>query len=329
MADLHSPERHNQNEPNAFVRSVIDLSPDDIVTSENKQLSILTFLGKHLRTLILIVCAGILAWSVLYILDTLRQYAEAEDLYEGVGGLVMGNNGEAEMMYSSPQGAPTPDYNASQNLTDEDISDIINTVTVNKEFELVRNKLVSLKKQYPDLYGWIILDGTPINYPIMQSTDNDYYLDHSYTGGKLKAGAIFADYKCDRDLMRNYNLVLYGHHMTNNTMFHSLDNFLNANFFYTNNTVKIFTLDGMFTYKVFSAYETNKYYHYIRTHFTTRESFVNFANEMRDNSIHSVPGLTFGTGDRLLTLSTCTNRSDDGRLSVHAVMVDYYLAKKS
>jgi len=326
MADLHSPERHDQNEPNAFVRSVIDLSPDDIVTSDKKHLSVLSFLGKHVRTLILIVCAGVLVWSVLYILDTLKQYAEAEDLYEGVGGLIMGNNGEAEMMYSSPQGALTPDYNASQNLTDEEIGDIINTVTVNKEFELVRNKLVSLKKQYPDLYGWIILEGTPINYPIMQSDDNDYYLDHSYTGGKLKAGAIFADYRCDRDLMRNYNLVLYGHHMTNNTMFHSLDNFLNASFFYTNNTVKIFTLDGMFTYKVFSAYETDKYYHYIRTHFTTRESFVNFANEMRDNSIHPVPGLTFGTGDRLLTMSTCTNRSDDGRLSIQAVMVDYYLA---
>ncbi len=322
MADFTPRPHHDEKEPSDFVRSVIELSSDDIALPEKKKRSVSTFLSYHLRTFFLFLCVVVLLWSGFFILDSLRQYVEAETIY---GDLVMDNDGRVEIMFSSPQSVLTPDYLASQNLTDEDINDITNGSSLNKDFERVRSKLASLKKKYPDLYGWITLEGTPINYPIMQAADNDYYLDHSYTGSKLKAGAIFADWKCDRDLMRNYNLVLFGHHMTNNTMFHSLDKFLNENFFRTNNIVKIYTLDGMFTYQVISVYETNKYYPYIRTSFTTRESFVTFANQMRDNSIHKVPDLTFDTDDRLLTLSTCTNRSEDGRLAVHAVMIDYYL----
>ena len=322
MADFTPRPHHDEKEPSEFVRSVIELSSDDIALPEKKKRSVSTFLSYHLRTFLLFLCIVVLLWSGFFILDSLRQYVEAETIY---GDLVMDNDGRVEIMFSSPQSVLTPDYLASQNLTDEDINDITNGSSLNKDFERVRSKLASLKKKYPDLYGWITLEGTPINYPIMQAADNDYYLDHSYTGSKLKAGAIFADWKCDRDLMRNYNLVLFGHHMTNNTMFHSLDKFLNENFFRTNNIVKIYTLDGMFTYQVISVYETNKYYPYIRTSFTTRESFVTFANQMRDNSIHKVPNLTFDTDDRLLTLSTCNNRSENGRLAVHAVMIDYYL----
>ncbi len=325
MADMENNERHDVNVPNDFVRSVIELSPDDIVKADKKRRSPLVFLTEHLRILILLVCTVVLVWSVIYILDTLNHYAMAEDLYGDLGELIMGNSGGAEIMFASPQAALSPDYNASQNLTPEDFE----IPTINKEYELIRNKLMTLKKQYPDLYGWIILEGTVINYPIMQSTDNDYYLDHSYDGSKLKAGAIFADYRNNRDLMRNYNLVLYGHHMTNETMFNSLDKFLDESFFRTNNIINIYTLDGMFTYRVFSVYETDKYYPYIRTVFSSRESFINFANEMRDNSIHSIPGLTFDANDRILTLSTCTNRSDDGRLAVQAVMIEYYLANHS
>ena len=81
----------------------------------------------------------------------------------------------------------------------------------------------------------------------------------------------------------------------------------------------------MFTYRVFSVYETVMTYPYIRTRFESREHFVAFAEEIRDNSIFKVPDLTFATDDRILTLSTCTNRSDEGRLAVHAILVDYHL----
>ncbi len=303
----------------------MELSSDDIAPDNKKKSPFAFLFSGGLRRIILVVCIGVLVWSSIYIVDTLRNYSLAESLYAQIGEEIIGDASGVEMMYASPPSVQTPNYDASQNLTDKDVTNLAGSGTVNKEFERVKNKLYTLKQQYPDLYGWIIVPGTGISYPIMQSNDNAYYLDHSYTGAKLKAGSIFADYHNDRDLMRNYNLVLFGHHMTNNSMFHSLDNYLSADFFRTNNTVYIYTLDGMFTYQIFSVYETNKYYGYIRTIFSSRDGFVSFAEEVAGKSIHKTDTV-FGTGDRLLTLSTCNNRSDDGRLAVHAVMTDYYLS---
>jgi len=319
-------KRHEKEKPNEFIRSVMSLSPSDIPQERGGRRSPLSILTDHLRLVIFLVCVGVLIWSGFYFYDTLKQYAEAEDLYENLGDLIAGDASYVEQMYSSPQSVPTPDYQASQKLTDEEIEDIVTPVrpVINKEFERVHNQLVSLKKQYPDLYGWITLEGTVINYPIMQSKDNDYYLDHSYKGTKLKAGAIFADYRNHRTLTKNKNLVLYGHHMSNNTMFHSLDKFLAKSFFNTNNIVKIYTLDGMYTYKVFSVYETHMYYRYIQTAFGSYEDLDEFVREIADNSIHTPSGVTLNGDSRILTLSTCTNRSGNGRLAVHAVMIDSY-----
>lgn len=327
MADHPQNERHDANEPNEFLRSVIDLSPDDIVTTEKKKGSLLSFLTRHIRTAIFGICLIVLIGSGVYLTEILIDYGRADSIYDHIGDVIMGEGGGMDMMFGSPQSPLTPDYNASQNLSDDEIQDITSSGAVDKDYERIRNKLYGLKQKYPDLYGWIHLPGTVISYPIMQSTDNDYYLDHSYTGTKLKAGSIFADYRCMDELMRNYNLVLYGHHMTNNAMFNSLDKFLDRKFFDTNNIIYVYTLDGMFTYRVFSVYETVMTYPYIRTRFDSREHFLAFAKEICGNSIHQVPDQTFTTDDRILTLSTCTNRSEEGRLAVHAVMIDYRLVK--
>ncbi len=323
----HPIKRHDE-EPNEFVRSVIKLSPDDITKKKGESRSPLSFLLDHLRIVVFCICLAVMIWSGFYLIDTLQQYAEAEDMYDSLVDMVVGNAGLMEPMSLSSQSFPTRDHKASQDSSGGDIDDPIipQRPVINKEYERIRNQLEALKKQYPDLYGWIVLEGTVINYPIMQAKDNDYYLDHSYKGTKLKAGAIFADYRNSRTLMQNKNLVLYGHHMSNNTMFHSLDKFLAKSFFETNNIVKIYTLDGMFTYQVFSVYETNMYYRYIQTVFKSAKDVDAFVNEIAENSIHKASGVTLNGDSRILTLSTCTNRSEIGRLAVHAVMIDSYIA---
>ena len=323
----HPIESHDGNEPNDFVRSVIELSPDDIVTDKPKRRSPLAFLSDHLRLAVLLLCLAVLIASLGSLVETFQQYDEGEELYDSLGDLIAGNSGIVDMMYSSPQSTPTPDYAASQKLTDDQLNDLTRpqVPVINKEYERVRSQLVTLKKQYPDLYGWIILEGTIINYPIMQSTDNEYYLNRSYKGTKLKAGSIYADYRCDRTLMNNKNLVIYGHHMVNQTMFNSLDNFLSKSFFENNNIVRIYTLDGMFTYQVFSVYETHMYYPYITTYFATDEDVNAFFQRIHSNSIHPNSQIQLDAASRVLTMTTCTNRSKSGRLAVHAVMIDAYL----
>ncbi|MBE6637512.1 MAG: class B sortase [Ruminococcaceae bacterium] len=319
-------EHQNNTDRDAFARSVTALTPDDIPQKNPKKRSTADYLFNHIRVMLLLICGAILVWSLGYIFDTLKQYDRTDQLYDGLGDMIANGLG-VEGMFASPSSPTTPDYDASQKLSGEDIEQIGKpSEPVNKEFERMRNILLGLKSKYPDLYGWIVLPGTVINYPVMQSTDNDYYLDHAYNGDRLAAGAIYVDYHCKKDLWSNYNLVVYGHHMTNGTMFNSLDKFFNESFFRTNNTVYFYTLDGMFTYEVFSFYETNMYYPYIRTIFPNYSTFKEFSEEMRDNSIFEVEGLTFGDAERMLTLSTCNNRTDEGRLAVHAILVDAYLA---
>lgn len=314
-------------EENEFVRSLHTLTADDITIPKKKKRRLSDLIFDNLRLALLLVCSLVLVVSVVYIGDSLRHYIMADSLYGDLQNMMQGG-ATVDMMFASPSSPTTPDYKASQNLTGDDISGIVTpSRPINKEYEMMKVKLAGLKAQYPDLYGWIRLPGTVIDYPIMQSTDNDYYLDHSYSGSSLKAGAIFADYRCDRTLLSNRNLVIYGHHMTNNSMFNPLDNYFKESFFRSNNTIYIYTLDGMYTYEVFSVYETTKYYPYIRTYFANPSQFVSFATELMGNSIHAYHDFAFGDNDRILTLSTCNNRTDDGRIAVHAVLTDVYSAK--
>lgn len=311
-----------KGEKNEFLSSVIALTPDEIAPKRKRKRRVSGLLFDNFRRLILLLCSITLVVSLLLIFESLGEYAAADEMY---GGLVNQDNGTVEMLFASPSLSASPDYEKSQTLTEDDIGNLGTPPVINKEFERMKIKLTALKEKYPDLYGWIVLPGTVINYPIMQTEDNDYYLEHSYKGTPLKAGAIFADYRCHPDILENRNLVVYGHHMTNNSMFNSLDSFLKESFFETNNIVYIYTLDGMYTYEIFSVYETNQYYPYIRTNFPDDEVFLDFAEEMRENSIYRRDDIVFTAESQLLTLSTCTNRSQEGRLAVQAILVDAYV----
>ena len=92
----------------------------------------------------------------------------------------------------------------------------------------VRQSLIdsaqSLNNAYPDAIGWLYIPDTAINYPIMQSDDNDYYLSHAYDGSYLKAGSVFLDHRCENRFMNPINIV-YGHNMRNGSMFAGVVNF--------------------------------------------------------------------------------------------------------
>lgn len=313
----------NKERKTEFAESLSSLTADDICPQKTKKRRGTDLIFDNLRYILIAVCGIILIISGISVASSLKGYADQNKTYDSIGDFVMKADG-VEMMFSGPDMPLTPDYKTSQQLTAEDLSDYLNPATVNKEYARVRIKLADLKSQYPDLYGWISVSGTNISYPIMQSEDNDYYLTHSYTGASLGAGAIFADYRCDRTHGSNKNLVLYGHHMSNSSMFHQLDNFLQESFFKNNGKVTIYTLDGMYTYKIFSIYQTTMYYPYITTYFDTDESFLQFAETIEGNSIHKGDDVEFTAGSKLLTLSTCNNRYKSGRLAVHAVMIESY-----
>lgn len=189
----------------------------------------------------------------------------------------------------------------------------------------MKASLTALKAKNPDVYGWIYVEGTTIDHPIMRGSDNDYYLNHAYTGEALPIGSIFLDYNTKDTLTDNFNAVIYGHNVvavsgSKSSMFHDVTKFLDADFF-NSNKIYIYTMDGVFIYKAVSIYPTTADYFYYRTEFPNETTFLKFANEMVANS--KVPsGESFSSGDTMITLSTCTNGASDGRYALHAKLME-------
>ncbi len=189
----------------------------------------------------------------------------------------------------------------------------------------MKASLTALKAKNPDVYGWIYAEGTTIDHPVMRGSDNDYYLDHAYTGEALPIGSIFLDYNTKDVLTDNYNAVIYGHNVvavagSKSSMFHDVTKYLDADFF-ANHKIYIYTMDGVFIYKPVSIYPTTSDYFYYRTDFPNDAAFLKFANEVVANS--KVPcSETFSAGDTMITLSTCTNGATDGRYALHAKLVE-------
>ena len=313
----------NNERKRDFLQSLSTMTADDIRAKKKKKRRVIDTVLDNLRYVILGVCAVTLVVCVYNIGKSALDYTKQNRLYDAIGDFVMKQDG-VEMMFPGQNVQTTPDHKTGLTMTKEDLSEYTGAQVVNKEYARVRVKLLNLKSRYPDLYGWITVSGTNINYPIMQTDNNDYYLNHSYNGSMLGAGAIFADFTCESKLIYNRNLVVYGHHMSNSSMFHQLDNFLKESFYMNNGMITVYTLDGMYTYQIFSIYETDKYYPYITTYFPDNDTFVNFAETIEQNSIYRKKDVVFDANSRILTLSTCNNRFSDGRLAVHAVMVDIY-----
>ncbi len=322
MNNENSGKAQRQGE---FIRSVDRLSPSDIQSNEKKQ-DFMSLLLDNSRSIMLFFCCAVLIFSTIYVGNAITHYVKASDVYSNAAGIINGGNSAINQMYSPNTPISTPDYSESQLLTKEDIEDISSTGTVNKDFERIRSRLISLKSQYPNLYGWITIPGTTIDLPVMHTTNNDYYLNHSYTGQYVSSGAIFVDYNCDSILDRNNNLVVYGHHMVYGGMFSPLDKFLSSKFFNKNNTIIFYTVDAMYTYKIFSVYATDKYDPYIRNSFPSKASFYKFCTQRQNFSIHDTRDqIKLKEGDKIITLSTCTNRVADGRIAVHGVLTSKVL----
>ena len=189
------------------------------------------------------------------------------------------------------------------------------------DLEEMRASLSALREINSDVYGWIYVADTRINYPILRGPDNDYYLDHGYNRNYLPIGSIFLDFSTKDTLNDNYNAVLYGHNVAaGNMMFHDVTKFLNQEFF-DSARIYIYTMEGVYIYKPVSIYQTKSDYFYFRTGFHSEEEFLTFAAEMVSNSKFPA-GETFASGDTMITLSTCTNGAPDGRYSLHAKLIE-------
>ena len=185
-------------------------------------------------------------------------------------------------------------------------------------------QLEELQKEISDIIGWIAIPGTNINYPVLQTIDNSFYLTHDFKKEYSENGSIFLDK--DFDLEKpSTNYLIYGHRNKNGQMFDDLINYKKEEFYKKHPTIQFTTskesseyeIIAVFLSRVYYKYETNVFRYYDFIDADTWEDFDNYVNNCKEAALYDV-GKTAKYGDQLLTLSTCEYSQTDGRLAIVA-----------
>ena len=177
-----------------------------------------------------------------------------------------------------------------------------------------------LLQKNSDTVAWIKVNNTNVNYSVVQSDDNEYYLKHDFNKNSNFGGWVYGDYRDDFTYFGN-NTILYGHNLINRTMFGSLI-WCQKKSWYMNEEnlyIKISTPTSNTIWKIFSIYQIEPEVYYLKTYFETTEEHQEFLDTLKNRSIYNF-NEELTPSDKILTLSTC---SDDGtkRAVIHAKMV--------
>lgn len=166
----------------------------------------------------------------------------------------------------------------------------------------------------PDIIGWIYIEGTKIDYPILQTDDNDFYLHHDYMGKSSANGSIFADFRNEAPFS-DRNTVLYGHNMKNGQMFHDLLAYQQQSFFDEHPVAHIYTPEGEYQIAFLCGTTENGAQEFVSFDFTTDEDFVDYVNAFRRRSTFQ-SDVVLEDDDRIVTLSTCSYVRDNARFAL-------------
>ena len=189
------------------------------------------------------------------------------------------------------------------------------------KMNLLDVNLNRLKALNPETKGWVQVPGTNVNYPFVQTTNNDYYLKHSFDGSKNSAGWVFLDYRNNSNLTDKNN-ILYAHGRLDTTMFGGLRNIMNNGWLSdrANFAVRTSTEGRNAIWQVFSIYHLEATSDYLKTTFDTDEEFQKFLTKITRRSLYDFSSKP-NVSDTILTLSTCFN--DTERMVLHAKLIKY------
>ena len=170
--------------------------------------------------------------------------------------------------------------------------------------------LAALRAENPDVVGWIAIPGTQLSYPLMHGKDNEYYLNHTWKKAKSAVGSIYLDYRNDPG-MGDFNSIIYGHRMSDGSMFNCLRHYREADYWAKHPAIYIVTNEGILRYEVFAAYEADVVNgHTYRLGLKEPEgqqAYINYCSRrtLVENDVTPEPG------DRIITLSTCVSMGAD------------------
>lgn len=240
-----------------------------------------------------IVCAilvVVMLVSAYQIWDIVTEYKVGEDAYE-----------EMEQFIDIPSQVPTTDPEG------EDESDI--------EFPVV--DFESLKQINEDVVAWLYIPNTHVNYPVVQGSDNSYYLNHLFTKVWNSAGSIFVDYRNEADFSDPHTLI-YGHQMNNRTMFNDLKLYEDQSFYDQQPVGYLLTPEGTYLIEFFSGFVSSVDTNAWDLSFP-EDSFVTWLADIKSRSAFTSQ-VEPQAEDKVVTLSTCSSAFKNARFVLHGVL---------
>lgn len=193
--------------------------------------------------------------------------------------------------------------------------------TNNQDFERIL-KVEKLQEENSDIVGWLEIEGTSINYPVLQGIDNEYYMTHNYKKQKSKNGSIFLTKDYDWSIPSS-NLLIYGHNLNNGTMFQELLKYAKEEFYKEHPTIRFTTNKEDAEYEIISVFKSRVYYkseknvfrYYFFVNAKSEAEYNEFVQNAKKASIYNIDA-TAQYGDQLITLSTCSYHVEEGRFAV-------------
>ena len=210
-----------------------------------------------------------------------------------------------------------------------EVSKVLETIEIPQE-EITPQKtermlqIAELQKENSEIVGWLEIEGTNINYPVLQGINNDYYLTHNYKHEKVSGGSLFLDKAYDFSIPSS-NLLIYGHRNKKGLLFEDLIKYKDEEFYKEHTTIKFTTAEEEAVYEIISAFNSRVYYqneknvfrYYFFVNAENREEYEEFVNNSKKASLYET-GVTAEYGEQLLTLSTCDYSQKNGRFAVVA-----------
>jgi len=162
----------------------------------------------------------------------------------------------------------------------------------------------SMRELYPDIIGWLQSEGTVINYPVVQTDNNDFYLSHLPDKSRNKLGSIFCDYRNAPDFS-GQNIFIYGHHMESGNLFGSLKYYADQSYYERYPTMFLFTPAADYTIVLVAGYVLDSAYESPPSGFADQAALDSYLTEIKNRSVFK-SGVSVELGDQIVFLCTCT-----------------------
>lgn len=259
---------------------------------------------KIILLIIIVLCLLIALGAVGFLVFKAMNENKTNDEYNKIASSVSISTTASYSDDTQSTEMPTPDINTDSNVTPVDFS--------------------SLTSQNSDIYAWIYIPDTNVNYPVCQSgIEDNFYLEHDVYGNYSFAGAIYSQVCNNKDFTDRVT-VLYGHNMANGSMFATLHRFADSSFFEEHDKIYVYTTERKLTYKIVSSFAYDDRHIMNSFDFSRDDQFQSYLDNIQNpRSVNKNvrEGVDLSTSDKILTLSTCLN-SGDGRYLVNGVLIN-------